>query len=567
MKTIKIKLMIPVIGMMVFFMVVMALQVNNTRNSSTVVNRMETKTFRSMILAEELKLHVIQIQQWLTDISVTRAAEGLDDGYDLAREHFNEANAILDELRTINPERTKEIDAITSALLPYYETGQKMADGYINQGTAAGNELMDEFDGTSEAINAAVDAFNEFAKVQNMTEIASLKDDVDQNVNIANIALAASILITALAFIYVRIGVVKPVLSVLKKLRNMPKLKSAPSTDSIKGRDEIDTLSLLADQTAKDLNGLMDTISKEINEKSSAIDSASSEITRLIEDLNKEVSSILEVTDALSGGMDINSAGVQEMNATTEEINASSASISEESAKGLENAKSIDKRAAELKNNAAVSITTARNIYNDTQKKLLEAIESSKQVSQITELSNAIMNIGEQTNLLALNASIEAARAGDAGRGFAIVAESIKGLADESKETTEQINTITAAVTQAVENLSACTVQLMNFINQNVMTDYQTLEDIGRSYSEDAHFISNSLTNFNESANELSSALHTLSQSIEDIARSTNEGAAGASDIVERNHAMQQSLQSILNMSRTLNTSSKDLKELIASFE
>ncbi len=567
MKTIKLKLMIPVLCMMIVFMIIMALQINTTRNSSSVVDSMETKTFRTLILAEELKFHVVQIQQWLTDISATRAAEGLDDGYDLALEHFNEANNILTELHELNPEQTADIDAISNALVPYYETGKKMADGYINRGTDAGNELMGEFDGTSAAINETVDTFKEFAEEQNKLQIADLKDDVEHNTRLANISVAVSVLIAVIAYLYIRVGIVNPVLSVLKKLRNMPKLKGSPSSDSIRGKDEVDTLSLLADQTANDLHGLMETISKEISEKSSAIDSVSREINRLIEALNEEVSSILEVTDSLSGGMDINSAGVQEMNATTEEINASSVSIYEESAKGLENAKLIEKRATELKSNAAVSITTARNIYTGTQEKLLEAIEASKQVSQIIELSNAIMNISEQTNLLSLNASIEAARAGEAGRGFAIVAESIKGLADESKETTEQINEITTAVTQSVENLSACTVQLMDFINQNVMADYQTLENIGQSYSEDAHFINDTLTSFNGSANELSSALHTLSQSIEDIAHATNEGAASAADILERNHDMQQNLQSILNMSRTLSSSSKDLTELIESFE
>lgn len=275
---------------------------------------------------------------------------------------------------------------------------------------------------------------------------------------------------------------------------------------------------------------------------------------------------VLSLTNSLSGGLDNNAAGIQEMTATTEEIKASSASIDESSLKGLEHAKNIDLKASDLKKNAVNSMSEAKSIFMSNQERLLNAIKESKQVSKIAELSNAIMKIGEQTNLLALNASIEAARAGEAGKGFAVVAQSIKDLADQSKETTNEIKIITKAVIDSVENLSTSFNQLMEFIENNVMEDYQTLDNIGDSYSNDSKFISGILEKFNTSSNELNTGIHVLAQAIDEIAQATNDGAASADNIAKKNHGMQKSLQGILQMSHKLSEASADLKNLLESF-
>ncbi len=129
-------------------------------------------------------------------------------------------------------------------------------------------------------------------------------------------------------------------------------------------------------------------------------------------------------------------------------------------------------------------------IYLQIQKQKLEsAIESSKVVEQINVLSDSIMNITSQTNLLALNAAIEAARAGEAGKGFSVVADEIRKLAEQSKDTVTEIQSITVKVIESVKNLSDSSSNLLTFVSTDMDNDYKTMLNVADKYSEDASFV------------------------------------------------------------------------------
>jgi len=111
---------------------------------------------------KDVKLDVVQVQQWLTDISATRGQDGLDDGFKEAEEaaknfdkNVAEAKALAQSLGL--SDIVKSLDEVKADFPPFYETGRKMAAAYIDKGPAGGNKMMEDFDGVAEKLNESLE--------------------------------------------------------------------------------------------------------------------------------------------------------------------------------------------------------------------------------------------------------------------------------------------------------------------------------------------------------------------------------------------------------------------------
>lgn len=134
MKGIKGKIMKPVAIMAGIFILFACMQIWNIVLINSRVINMEHVYFETVRKADELKLSVVQVQQWLTDISATRAAEGYDDGFDEASIYAARVRELIDELKNLDSKNTKMLDEIQESFEPYYNTGIEMAKAYIEYG-------------------------------------------------------------------------------------------------------------------------------------------------------------------------------------------------------------------------------------------------------------------------------------------------------------------------------------------------------------------------------------------------------------------------------------------------
>ena len=132
--------------------------------------------------------------------------------------------------------------------------------------------------------------------------------------------------------------------------------------------------------------------------------------------------------------------------------------------------KEMQERADTLAKNANENKTQTDAMVGNIVGTLKQAIEESRSVEKVNELTGEILNISSQTNLLALNASIEAARAGEHGKGFAVVAEEIRTLADQSRESTEQINHVVNVLLDNSSNSVQITEQVSEAFSRRFMT-------------------------------------------------------------------------------------------------
>lgn len=161
MRSIKTKIMLPIFAMFFIFLGLVAFLIVNLNQNLLIVKEMNDKNFLALSKAEQLKLDVVQVQQYLTDISATGGLPGYDDGLAEAEKAAADAQKMLEALMALYPDESAELNQISAAFDPYYATGTKMAQEYILGGPARGNPIMTEFDSTAVKINSMVDQYKE----------------------------------------------------------------------------------------------------------------------------------------------------------------------------------------------------------------------------------------------------------------------------------------------------------------------------------------------------------------------------------------------------------------------
>ena len=238
------------------------------------------------------------------------------------------------------------------------------------------------------------------------------------------------------------------------------------------------------------------------------------------------------------------SAMTEELSATMQDVGLSVNTINDNADNILKDVEiiaiksdDINQFSKEMKANAEKIESDARYNMVQTGEKvgnildvLNKAIEDSKSVDQVNNLTNDILNISSQTNLLALNASIEAARAGEAGKGFAVVADEIRQLADSSRETSNKIQSINSVVVAAVNNLSDNANNLVSYLQQTILPEFQTFVDGGVKYKENASYIENAMDEFVEKTDVLKKNMDEIAHSINTITTVVDDGAAGVNN-------------------------------------
>ncbi len=184
--------------------------------------------------------------------------------------------------------------------------------------------------------------------------------------------------------------------------------------------------------TLRNSVGQLLSISDKVNKNAIFLENLTEELKTYISDTSSEAENI-------SAGIEENSAAAQEISSSSSEMSSAVNDMANKTEKGSGVSEDIAERAEEFKKSSNQSQDNANNIYRSVKAQLETAIEDSKAVSKINELTESIIDITKQTDLLALNASIEAARAGEAGKGFTVVADEVKKLAQESGKTANNI--------------------------------------------------------------------------------------------------------------------------------
>lgn len=293
-------------------------------------------------------------------------------------------------------------------------------------------------------------------------------------------------------------------------------------------KDELGDISRAFDSVSEGLRSLLENMIL----TSESLGVESNVITADMHLLGERTDSTLSSTSDISAIIEETSATTQIVTESINEIRDAVTVVATKATEGAEKAGDVSSRAIKLKEDATKSSSDAHQIYTDVKTRLESAIVNAQEVGKINSLLDGIKSITSQTNLLALNASIEAARAGDSGRGFSVVATEVGKLADQSSILVDDIQKTINFIQESVNQLIDDSNEILKFIEANVLQDYQKLISIGDQYNEDAHVFNSIMMDLSAVSQEITSSMVSIAESMNEVSKATSQEAESVENIL-----------------------------------
>lgn len=429
-------------------------------------------------------------------------------------------------------ESFQQFKADYAAYLVIYDTIlDNSTNGMVAEATALANKDLKE---AGTALTAEMSTMREMNKKDMDKAISHQNQVYARVVRVIIVLLVLSILIFAFVVWVSWTWAIKRLININKQLRDVISSIESGAGDLTKRvqcfcTDEIGTLAASINTFIQTLQGIMGQINSSSGELGSIVNLVSGKVSTA-NDNSYGISSVME---ELSASMEEISSSLMTIRENVDVVDDNIIQLSSESQGLYDYAAGMQKRAEDLEQNAVETKQNTSNAISDIFDKLKQAMESSKNVERVNDLTDEILSISSQTNLLSLNASIEAARAGEAGRGFAVVADEISQLANSSKDTANSIQTINHMVVEAVKDLIESADSIVKFVNENILPDYEGFVSAGRQYNEDAVHVNEIVTRFNNMSIDLKQSMGSILESINEINTAVNESADGATNVAE----------------------------------
>ncbi|WP_078428223.1 methyl-accepting chemotaxis protein [Alkalihalobacterium alkalinitrilicum] len=375
------------------------------------------------------------------------------------------------------------------------------------------------------------------------------------------ITLGLSLLIgTVITYLFSR-HLSKPIQALSQQVQEVASGNLRVSELNIKNKDEIGLLATSVNKMTKNLKEIIGQVSssseqvastsEELSASSGQTSKATEEITEAIQEISSGVEKQMESIEEMSNVVTQISTGIEAISKNAEEVNQSS----EETANTAQKGKQVVFQSMEQMNQI--------NASSIEMEKVIQALGQKSE--QIENVISIITSISDQTNLLALNAAIEAARAGEHGKGFAVVADEVRKLAEESSRAGSQVNELIKDIQQEVSK----TVDAMGENGRAIEEGITLANQAGKAFEE----ITDGVENVSYQFQDISAAIQQINTSSESLLRMVDgtehiskEAAGYAQNVAASAEEQNASMEEITSVADTLATMGEELQNSVKRF-
>lgn len=373
--------------------------------------------------------------------------------------------------------------------------------------------------------------------------------------------IIVSVALAVLFGLYISSMIVAPIKR-LKALMEKGGQGDFSERSSYIGKDEVGSLSDSYNTMADGMKGLIEMLSEtshHLASSSEQLSSSSEESSKASEHISETIQELAVGSETQMRLMESSSEGIRSVNETT-------GSITERAKKVAETAEQTSDVSAEGAKRIS-EVTTQMKSINNNVASLAQSISTlESRISEIGDITKVITDISSQTNLLALNAAIEAARAGEQGKGFAVVADEVRKLAEQTAGSAEQITNLISQIQTDSKNTSLSMTTAANDVDAGI----NIVQDAGEAFKKIEGSVNELVILVEEvsgSLNQLKEHTNTINGSILEVNSMASEAAASTENVSAATEEQVASMQEIAASSTSLAQLASDLQDKIKQFK